>query len=177
MGSLGRSLNRKIKKRRSKMSIMLPVKKIVREVKLTNVQVVNPSTGIPTGERESRTEKVVLRNDGEVFLAILSNIDFNKSDKKKQRRNATKLIDKFQDWNFENEASVTVEDELEITDGQLEDLYDLCIKDVPDSVQIAGGRVLRTLDAFEDWYDEREREKKKKEEEGREKEKEPSQGE
>ncbi len=72
-------------------------------------------------------------------------------------------MDSLQEWSFQNEVTESLDTTITITDSELDVLYDVCIKDVPDDIKLSGIRLLRTIDAFEDWYDERERKKKEAE--------------
>jgi len=172
------NIRRNIVKRKRREKMEFPLVKQYEDVVLDMER--TDRFGNITGETEEVTRKVLVRDDGGIILNILSQIDWNKSEYKKIRRDMGKVMKAIRKWNFEHSRSKDASGFVTLTRGQIDKLYDILIKDLPDNIKIGGPETpistvnaLITLDEFEEWYDDLKR--KEKEEQGQ-KEKDQAEG-
>lgn len=98
--------------------------------------------------------EVITRDDGGVIHNILSQVDFNKSEYTKHRRNAMKIMKALRRWNFDHSRKESATGSITIEEGQLEFMNDVVVKDTPKDVKIFGLNALESILALEDFYDE-----------------------
>src|SRR3990167_9512559 len=81
---------------------------------------------------------VVTRDDGGVLHNILSQVDFNKSEYTKHRRNAMKIMKALRRWNFDHSRKEIAIGCITIEEGQLEFINDEVVKDNPKDIKLFG---------------------------------------
>jgi len=155
MGSIKRQLERK----RRKMSKELFELPLVKETDMVTV--------FDQKRMEDIQIPVVSRDDGSVFINILSQVDYNNSEYRKLRKRAAKMMKKIRTFNFAHSEEKSFFISVSITADQLEHLYDIIVKDTPKDIKFQGVNMVESITEFEEWYDEikrKENEEKKEQE-------------